>query len=350
MQTLLFELGLMALFFLGSGFFSGFESGAVSMNKHRLVHLVRNGNAAARKITKVLRNSHRMLATILVGNNICNVAISTLAASLGYRFAAELGQTVAGITATILLVVCGEFLPKLWFTARPIHRTLKMVGVFTFFEYLLYPLASVCIFLTRIVDRRSKREKRSPFLSRENILFMAQDSEAQGKISAFERVMIRRVLDLQFRKVTEIMTPISRVSRVYESDNYATCLRVFRHSRHSRLPIFSDDDKKCLGVLHLFDLLRCKSKNPVPFDLKHAPAFILPSMPVDDVLPYMRQKGQTLLMVRTEHGRVVGIVNQDDVLKAVIDDELLRSSTERRIHNPGSAGGFPAVVEDKVRT
>lgn len=340
----LLESLILAFFFLGSGFFSGFESGAVSLNKHRLVHLVRTGNKAAKRISRIIRNTHRMLATILVGNNICNVTIATLAASLGYRAAGELGQTISGIVFTLLTVACGEFLPKLWFSSRPLDRTLRMVGIFSFFELILYPLASLCIFLTRIVDRKSTREKRSPFLSRENILFMAQDSEAQGKISAFERVMIRRALDLQLRKVTDIMTPLAHVARIYENDNLATCLRVFRQSRHTRLPVFSDDDKTCLGVVHLFDLLRARSSDPIPFDLKHPPSFIPPNTPADDVLPHMRLKRQTLLIVRSEHGRVTGIVTQDDVLKAIIDNELLHSSTHRR-SGSGAAGRY----QDKIR-
>ncbi len=324
------ELITLTLFFLGSWFFSGFESGAVSLNKHRLIHLVRTGSKPARRIARVLRDTHRMLATILVGNNICNVTIATLAASLGYRAAGELGQTLSGVGFTILTVICGEFLPKLWFTSRPLERTLRLVGIFRFFEFTLYPLATLCIFLTRIVDRPAAKTRRSPFLSRENILFIAQDSEAQGKISAFERIMIRRALDLQLRKVTDIMTPLTRVVRIYESDNLATTLRTFRQSRHSRLPVFSDDDAACLGILHLPDLLRSRSSDPIPYDLCHPPAFITPHTPADDILPYMRLKRQTLLIVRTPHNRILGIVTRDDVLKAIIDDELLHSSTERK--------------------
>lgn len=333
---ILIDLSLLVLFFVGSWFFSGFESGMISMNRHRLVHLVRHGDKRAKALTSVLRDSHRLLATTLVANNICNVTISTLSAALAVAAARLLSveestmQLVSTLLVAVLLLIIGEFLPKLWFTARPIARCKPLLPVFLFFRMVLYPLASLCVLLTRLVTPRKSQEKRSPFVSRESLSFLMRDSEANGQISAFERMMVGRVLDLQLRRATQLMTPLSKVVRVYESDNLATVLRVFRQSHHRVLPLFSDDGVRCLGVVHLFDLLRSRSKDPVPFDLRRAPVFIRNDALADELLPYMRLRNTKVLMVQNAGGRVVGMVTQEDVLNAVVDDELLRSSTNRR--------------------
>lgn len=335
MSALIINLALMALFFLGSWFFSGYESGMVSLNRHRLVHLIRHGDKRARALATALRDSHRMLATTLVGNNICNVALSTLTTVLALEAAARLGadpslaQPLATVAVAIALLIIGEFLPKLWFTARPIERCRPLLPIFLFFRALLFPLASLCILLTRLVTPRERGRKRSPFLSRENLAFLMRDSEAHGEISAFERGMVSRVLELQLRRASQVMTPLARMVRVYESDNLSTVLRVFRQSHHRILPLFSDDGERCLGVLHLFDLLRARSKAPVPFDLRRAPVFVRADTPADNLLPYMRLRRTKVLIVLDAAGAPTGIVSQEDVLNAVLDDELLRSSTER---------------------
>ena len=336
MSVHVLELFLILLFFLGSWFFSGFESGMVSMNRHRLVYLIRHGDKRAKAIATILRDSHRMLATTLVGNNICNVTLSTLVAALAvacaqtFHWKEATAQTVGTLAIAVLLLVIGEFLPKLWFTARPLERCRPLLPVFVVLRTLLYPLASLCMLLTRMVTPRQRGAKRSPFISRESLAFLMRDSEVHGQISAFERTMINRVLDLQLRRATQIMTPMSKVVRVYESDNLATVLRVFRQSRHRVLPLFSDDGAHCLGVLHLFDLLRSRSSDPVPFDLRRQPVFVKNDLPADELLPYMRVRNTKILIVNNLGGRPVGIVTQEDVLNAVLDDELLRSSTDRR--------------------
>lgn len=326
------NIGLAVLFFLGSWFFSGFESGMTSLNRHRLVYLIRHGDRRARAMAMMLRDSHRLLATTLVGNNICNVALSTFGAALAAELSGGAAWAQWAATAAVAsgLLLIGEFLPKLWFTARPIARCKPLLPVFQLFRAVLYPLASLCVVLTRLVTPRKQGGKRSPFVSRENLAFLMRDSEEHGQISAFERMMVKRVLDLQLLRTSQVMTPLAKVVRVYESDNLATVLRVFRQSRHRVLPLFSDDGEVCLGSLHLFDLLRSRSRDPVPFDLRRPPVFVQADLPADDLLPYMRLRRTKVLVVLNAAGHAMGLVTQEDVLNAVLDDELLRSSTNRR--------------------
>lgn len=336
------KIALILLFFAGSWFFSGFESGMVSLNRHRLIHLIRHGDARARRVATVLRDTHRMLATTLVGNNICNVTLSTLAAALAVSAAAALGfggplaQTLATLAVACLLLIIGEYLPKLWFTARPIERCRPLVPLFLTIRALLWPLASLCIFLTRMVAGRDKA-KRSPFVSRESLAFLMRDSEANGQISAFERAMVGRVLELQLRRANQVMTPLHKVVRVSENDSLPDVLRTFRESRHRVLPLFSADGRHCLGLLHLFDLLRARSKDPVPFDLRRTPVFVRGSVPADELLPYMRVR-RTKVLIVTDGERPIGLITQEDVLNAILDDRVLQASTNRRLRRKrGSA-------------
>ncbi|MBR6803184.1 MAG: DUF21 domain-containing protein [Kiritimatiellae bacterium] len=362
-QTELFiDLALIGFFFMGSWFFSGFESGMVSLNRYRLIRSIRNGDKQAMALASVLRDPHHLLATTLVGNNICNVTLSTLsaaiavAAAINLGFKSSLAQTLATLLVAILLLIIGEFLPKLWFTARPLERCLTLLPIFRFLQMLLTPLASICILLTRLVSGREK-EKRSPFVSRENIAFLMRDSEANGEVSPFERMMVSRVLELQFKRAEQIMKPLKAAPRLYVTDDYNHALDRFRKTNRRTLLIFEIKEVKekpveyCVGMLHLFDLLRNdtpKTALPKCFQKVHC---VAANEPADNLLLKMRENNTKLLLVcdtlTDEHGNAlhttaavrepIGFITQEDVIKAILDDELLQSSTDRQIANASEA-------------
>lgn len=320
------DLLLLSLFFVGSFFFSGFESGVVSVDRHKLLYKMRHGDKKAMAIAALLRNTHRMLATVLVGNNICNIAISVLIAGLGFRLAAERGQVWLGFAGVIITLITGEYLPKRWSCARPIERVGPLMGTFHFFQMFLSPLATVCIFLTRIFDRRNKN-KPSPFVSRESIEVITRYSEERGKISSFERLIIKQVLSLQMKKASQIMTPINRVIYVTNEMTPVQCIDLSQKHDYSLLPVFSTDKLKCFGVLNVFELIQGKMLYPH----YQSPAYVSPETPADELLPYMRREKRRLLFVRNEQtGTILGIIKQNDILLDILDDRLLRASTDRK--------------------
>ena len=171
-----------------------------------------------------------------------------------------------------------------------------MAPLFLAIRAFLWPLASLCILLTRMAAGRDDA-KRSPFVSRESLAFLMRDSEANGQISAFERAMVGRVLELQLRRASQLMTPLAKVARVSEDDPLPAVLETFRRSRHRVLPLFSADGRHCLGLLHLSDLLRARAKAPVPFDLRRAPVTVRGDVPADELLPYMHVRRTKVLIV-----------------------------------------------------
>lgn len=354
-SKLFIDLTLILIFFMGSWFFSGFESGMVSMNRYRLVRRIRNGDTQARALANVLRDMHRLLATTLVGNNICNVTLSTLTAALAVAAAERIGLRSAGaqglstLLVAIGLLIVGEFLPKLWFTARPLERCLPLLPVFRVLRALLSPLAALCILLTRLVSGRGK-EKRSPFVSRENIAFLMRDSEAHGEVSPFERMMVSRVLDLQLKRAAQLMHPISAVPHISQNDSRERALERFRKAKLRTLPIFKAEYEHrravpyCVGVLHLFDLMRTDTTaglSPALFQKVHC---VSANEPADNLLLKMRENNTKMLFVcdamTDAKGRPlhtvnavrdpIGFITQEDVIRAILDDEILRSSTDRQ--------------------
>ncbi len=314
---------LLLLCFLAVAFFEGMESGVVSLNHARLMHLVRLGSKAAKTLNAYVSDMQRFLATILVGSNLMAVMLSTLSAGLGRLWFPEnnASQAVWGTAMAFMVLFFSEYLPKLFFTTRPLRRTLIVARVFYVAERLLSPVTGLVLFLTKwlVPKSRGAADKRF-FMSREYIQHVVSDPKDGSRITAFERLMINRVLGLQTRTASQIMTPLDRVSRTSEEATLSVCYRLVRDSGHVRLPVFSEDGSRCVGVLNTLDIF---ASSPDPDRVcVHAfmrpPFFVNGDVRADDVLPLMRKNRQPMVLVRSAQGAVLGILTEENVLSELV--------------------------------
>ena len=315
-----FHIAGILIGFIGSAFFSGLEIGVLSVNRARLVHYVReDGIQAAMRLEHYLQHAHQFLGSILVGNNLFNVLLSTLSAALGkamFEGRSSLQSSWAVFMAVMVLVFC-EYIPKLVFESRPLRRTLPLVQVFHAFDIVLRPITLLVLFITQWMMPRKCRPGDSQLLiTRELLHDMVTDRESGAHINPVERIMIKRVLALQSFTAAEIMTPLDHVSKVSEKHHLKKCYDVIRDSGHVRLPVFSADGKRCVGVLHGLDVL---SFMPDPATTLAAaymqPPFFVPyDIRADDLLPLMRRNKQPMAFVRNREAEVIGIVTEANIL------------------------------------
>jgi len=317
------EFMLIPLVLFGSWFFSGIETGIISLNRHRLLHIVRSGSHRAKLVEGYLLDNQRLFGTTLVGNNLCNVVVSTLCGSLSARVWGPIGQSATSVLLALVILVFCEYFPKVWFTSRPIQRCIRFAPLLRAVETLLYPLSIIAVSLTRMIIPQKKEQ--GPFVTREHIQMLAQGSEDGGEISAFERLMIKQVLDLQLKTTEQIMTPISRVVAAAPDDTLATCFDRVRGAGHIRLPVIDPENRACLGILDTFEVLTGGSPNPSGQARDHMiPPFIINAdLHADDVLPLLRRHRQNLAIVRDPVSNAVkGIVTQDNILTTLLSGAL----------------------------
>ncbi len=317
------ELALIPLFMLGGWFLSGMETGIVSINRHRLLHLVRSGSRRAKLIEGYLLDTQRLFGTSLVGTNLCLVIVSTLVGSLSERVWGPVGQTVTTVCVGIVILVFCEYFPKIWFSSRPIQRCLRFAPLLRAVETGLYPLSFIAVSFTRLLIPHKKEQR--PFVTREHIQTLARSSEAGGEISAFERLMINQVLDLQLKTAEQIMTPISRVITAAPDEPLAACFDRVRGAGHIRLPVIDPETGACRGLLDTFEVLTGGSFRPDDQARQHMrpPFFVDVRIQADDVLPLLRRHRQTLAIVRDPAtNAVTGIVTQENILTTLISGAL----------------------------
>jgi CBS domain containing-hemolysin-like protein len=184
---------------LASGFCSGLETGFLSVPKIRVEILARQGSLRAKRLAKALANLPRVVTTLLVANNIVNVAASTVATVLVVSIApgSAAVQTLLSVWMAVLILFCGEYLPKLLFASRPMRRMLSVIAVYRIVEMLLRPVAMVFDAFVRLLFGVQKTVSSRSGDSRDRLRRLVADTNDATKLTPFERRLIDRVLMLQ---------------------------------------------------------------------------------------------------------------------------------------------------------
>ena len=313
MKAGLYIVGIL-LCALVAAFLSGTETGLLSLSHARLMHLVRAGVKSARILHGYLGDLQRCLASLLVGHNLVNVILSTLSASLAQScFPSNSGaRRVGGCMAFLVLFFC-DFRPSCFYD--PPRRTLLVRAFF----YVMDPAdaAADTSLLTRLPQSDPGTGHRLMTLIYPNVV---SDAKHGSRITAFERLMINRVLTLHAQTAAQIMTPLNRVVKTCETAPLRDCFQAVRDSKHVRLPVFSEDGARCVGVLNVAKAL---ASNPDPDvllarDSMEEPFFVSADERADDVLPLMRKHHHPLALVsERDSGAVLGIITEEDVIFAL---------------------------------
>lgn len=181
-----------------SSFCSGTETGFSSVSLGRIRHMAREGSAAAKIIERARLDFSRTLTGILVGNNLANVVYSSASAALAARLFGDASGARAAWSAgaAVALLVCGEFLPKLFCSARPLRRTLRLAPVYRVFDLVLAPLTFLAVAVTGLFAGRPRaRERVTP----DNLLRILQDRKDGVRLTEFESALIARILVLRMK-------------------------------------------------------------------------------------------------------------------------------------------------------
>lgn len=316
------HLLVIALCMLGEAFFSGMETGVISIHRMRLRHFIKQGSTRADLLQRFLDQPDRLLGTTLLGTNICVVMISVLGASLMSRLIGDWGKALSALVVAVLLLVFCEYLPKAWFHARPLERSRRFVGMLKFWESAFRPLSVSVIWLTKwlVPGGGEAFQAGAPFVTKEDLKILAHEGERDGVLSPRERFMIHRVFELSRKRAHEIMTPRAEMTLADRDMALADFLSIARHSGFTRIPAHDGTKDEFVGIINVFDALPSLSApaGKTVADFVRPPLFIPGSMPVDDILPRLRRSCQPMCLVKDDSGAVVGLVTTEDILEEIV--------------------------------
>jgi len=320
-MNLLLNLILLSFGLLGCVFFAGMETGVISVNRLRLRHLVRHNVRGAKIVEEFLQKPDLLLGTTLVGNNLCAISSSIVASSLGYRLGGALGTTLAAAAFTVALLIVGEYLPKAWFQAYPARRTLPLAPLLLAVSRVLYPLSTAFIAIAKAVVPTPAQEKGKPqpFVTREELVHLAEEGERSGVLTLDERRMINNVMELKATTCSEIMIPRSSLVSVFADQPAADVIDLARAKDFNRFPVFDRATGRAAGIVYIFSILADAAPGGKKVgDYMRPPQLVSLDTPVDHVLPRMRVTRQPMVLVADEKTDIVGLVTLEDVLEEVV--------------------------------
>ena len=318
-------VGLLVFLILCSAFFSGSETGMLSLNRYRLRHRAREGHRAARRIIDLLARPDRLLGTILVGNNFVNILVSSIATATAVQLWGEVGIAIATLGVTILLLIFGEIAPKTFAAQRPEAVAYPVSLVLAALQKLLFPIVALLGWISNGMLRLlgvDPTAKRSDSLSSEELRSVVRESGSDLPLN--RQSMLLGILDLERVTVDDIMIPRNEVAGVDLEDDLETIIGQLRTTSHTRLPVFRKDINQIEGIIHMRHIARLLSHDQLTRDsLLEAcspPYFVPENTPLSTQLLNFQKQKRRIGIVVDEYGDVMGIVTLEDILEEIVGE------------------------------
>ena len=313
-------LALLALLLLIlSAMCSGSEVAFFSLKHNDLDTLEREDSAASQRVLELLKNSDRLLATILVGNNmvnICLIIITTQLIDQLFIFSGVWDFIFKTIVVTFLLLLFGEIMPKVFTQTNPVRMSKLLSMPMRLLSWLVYPLSFI---LMRTSSRVSRFAMKSAEISIEE-LANAVDLTETG--SEEEQKMLSGIVSFGQTEVVEIMHSRVDITGIEYEASYTEVKRVIVETGYSRIPVYGDDLDDIRGILYVKDLLPHIAEGE-DFEwqrLLRKPYFVPEHMMIDDLLKAFQKRKIHISIVVDEYGATQGLVSLEDVLEEVVGE------------------------------
>lgn len=315
-------LGIVGLLGL-SAFFSGSEIAFAKANRMRLRAATEEGNVLSKIAYYIYQSYDNALVTILIGNNLVNIAASSVATVIAIALMGDNGAWVATLAMTVLIIILGEIVPKIVASQVP-EGFAKAVSIpLRALMTLLFPLVWVLSLLLKGVDRLlKKRVGETPSVTEEDLETILDTVEDEGVIDEDRADLLQSALDFDEVLAYEILTPRVDMVAIDIDDDKDEILRTIFDSPYSRIPIYQDTVDNVIGVLHLNRVFKALADGAeINLSQMMMPAtFVYKTMALPDVLKVMKKRKSHLVVVTDEYGGTMGVLSMEDVLEQLVGD------------------------------
>lgn len=317
---------LLACLIVISGYFSGSETGMMSLNRYRLKHLANNGHKGAKRVEKLLDRPDRLIGLILIGNNLVNILASAIATILGMRLYGDIGVAIATGALTMVVLVFAEVTPKTIAALYPERVSYASSILLTILMKVLSPLVMLVNFITngfiRLIGVKADHNTED-HLSSEELRTVV--NEAGGMIPRRHQDMLVSILDLEHVTVNDIMVPRNEITGIDINDDWKSIVRQLTHSPHGRIVLYRDQIDEVVGMLRLREAYRLMlEKNEFNKETLLRAAdevyYIPEGTPLNvQMLKFQRNK-QRIGLIVDEYGDINGLVTLEDILEEIVGE------------------------------
>ena len=320
--TLIVTLIIMVLV---SAYFSGSETGMMTLNRYKLRHQAKSGHRGARRVEKLLRRPDRLISLVLIGNNLVNILASALATIVGMRLYGDAGVAIATGVLTFVVLVFSEVLPKTIAALYPEKVAYPSSVLLGPLQYVMLPLVWLLNTITRILMRMVGMKTDGSInsaLSKEELRTIVYES--RNLISRRNQDMLLSLLDLEKVSVDDIMVPRNEIVGININDDWKSVARQLSHSPHGRIVLFRDSLDDCVGMLRVREAWRMMTEKEFNKETLLRAAdeiyYVPEGTPLNvQLVKFQRNKKKAGLVV-DEYGDIKGLVTIEDILEEIVGD------------------------------
>lgn len=329
------QVPLLLLLLVLSGFFSGAEIALFSLGREKVTALKNNAETKAEltrigRLELLLSDSEKLLVTILIGNNVVNIAASAIATMVATNLAIESGYegnqalVIAGVTGvmTFLILIFGEITPKSLAHKYAVPYSLFIAPVLSFLSFVLTPIVWP---LAKLVKKFSGNKEVKHGLNEDELKAALELSEQEGEIDEDEKNWTEKILEMGEHSVEDIMTPRSKIFALEDDRSIKEALVEIQEKRFSRVPIYHEDLDHSVGILSVHGILEKMGsedfwkQNLANLPLR-APIKIPTTMKIDTLLKEFQAEKSHMALVFDEFGGLVGLITMEDVLEEIFGE------------------------------
>ncbi len=316
------QLIFLVVCLLLSAFFSSSETALFSISKVRALHLAKEGGKLDQLILRMKRDSHSLLTTILIGNNLVNIGGSSLATAIVMEKFSSNAVGIATGVMTFLILVFGEIFPKSFATHNNVVVARIVIYPLFWLSKIFFPVIVVLNFIPKVLGPYTNK----PAVTEDELMTMVEVVEEGGEIKEGERQLISNIFEFDDTCASEIMTPRADMYTIDIED--PVDIKAIIRSGFSRIPVIEESIDNVVGILNIKDLFasyheHCASNHSSSFDVKEImrePYFVPESKKIDSLLHEFKLKKNHIGIVIDEHGGVEGLVTMEDVLEELVGE------------------------------
>lgn len=347
-----------------SGFFSASEMTFSSANRMRLESAAENGSRGARLGCKIIDSYDSALGAILIGNNLVNIASSSLASVIMVLLSIEQYNAAATAAMTILVIIFGETAPKI--IAK--KNANRFAGVLSYpirlLMLVLYPVVWLVVGLAHLITKPMKGENQQndEESAVEELQSIIETVEDEGIIDEERSDLLQAALDFSEISASEVMTARVDMEAIDIEDDWDDIAAALESTSFSRIPVYEDSVDNVIGVLYLNHYFKALLDTPRPElrSLLIEPCYVYRAMKLPAVLTELRRAKTHLAIVTDEYGGSMGVITMEDVMEQIVgdiwdeSDEIENEVVERsegkyELDGDMSISDFLELIEDELQ-
>ncbi len=321
------SLLLVVVLLVLSAFFSSSEAAFLSVQRTRIAHLVSEGIPGASRVSDMIGNPERLLSTILLGNNLVNVAFTSVITVVVVAAVGDgnegLGVVAATAIGTVALLVAGEIIPKTLAVRNSERVTFLYWRPLRLTGFALWPLVFTLQWVTRGVNALLSVKDDQPSITEDEFRTLIDIGEAEGEFEPAEAEMLENVFQFGDSRVREVMTPRTEMVSVHQGGSLREFLDIYSEHTHTRFPVYRETPDNIVGIISSKDVLRHMSLKGLGYDDSVTDAirdayFIPETKRISELFDELRATGNQMAFVIDEFGGVSGLVTLKRLLEVVV--------------------------------